>query len=144
MIANFPAFGNDEFCTVKDLNVSILDLGLIHCDATYDVLAIRDGDFIDLDAHLTRFLNSCAGWRIPMQYAKEDIDHLGIEGVSRLLSEHVGSGIDAHCQVVRPRRREGIEILGHRKRARAEWDLRPGETVRVPAPVPPLVVTQNE
>ena len=35
---------------------------------------LMDGDFIDLDAHLTRFLNSCVGWRIPLKYTKEDLE----------------------------------------------------------------------
>lgn len=71
---DYPAFHNDKFCTIRDLQVSILDLGFIHSDATYDVLAIKNGEFVNLDAHLTRFKKSCEGWRIPLEYTKEDIE----------------------------------------------------------------------
>jgi branched-chain amino acid aminotransferase len=61
---NYPAWNGSEYCEVKDLTVSILDLGLIHCDATYDVLAVKDGCIVNLDAHVRRFQASCAGWRL--------------------------------------------------------------------------------
>jgi branched-chain amino acid aminotransferase len=86
MFEDFPAFTNGNFCSVKDLSISILDLGLIHCDATYDVLAIRDNEFVNLDAHLDRFLKSCVGWRIPIEYTKEDL-----EAILRVLHAKVSS-----------------------------------------------------
>ena len=39
---NYPAWKNGKYCKVGDLNVSVLDLGLIHCDATYDVIAVKN------------------------------------------------------------------------------------------------------
>ncbi len=74
MILDFPAFQNGNFCKVRDLQVSILDLGFIHSDATYDVLAVRDREFVNLNAHLDRFRKSCSGWRIPLKYSSEDIE----------------------------------------------------------------------
>jgi len=71
---NYPAFTNNEFCKVEDLKISILDLGFIHSDATYDVLAVKNREFVNLDAHIKRFINSCNGWRIPLKYAYEDIE----------------------------------------------------------------------
>jgi branched-chain amino acid aminotransferase len=50
-----------------------LDLGFIHSDATYDVLAVKDGEFVNLQAHLDRFRKSCSGWRIPLKHSDEDI-----------------------------------------------------------------------
>lgn len=61
---NYPAWNGSDYCEVKDLSVSILDLGLIHCDATYDVLSVKDGIIINLDKHLQRFQASCVGWRL--------------------------------------------------------------------------------
>jgi branched-chain amino acid aminotransferase len=61
---NYPAWNGKEYCEVKDLTVSILDLGLIHCDATYDVIAVKDGRIVNLDAHILRFQASCAGWKL--------------------------------------------------------------------------------
>ena len=71
---NYPAFKNGEFCKIEDLTVSILDLGLIHSDATYDVIAIKDREFVNLQAHLERFKKSCDGWRIPLEYTVEDLE----------------------------------------------------------------------
>jgi branched-chain amino acid aminotransferase len=73
MILDYPAYQNGVFCKVRDLQVSILDLGFIHSDATYDVLAVKDGKFVNLQAHLDRFVKSCSGWRIPLKYSKEEI-----------------------------------------------------------------------
>jgi branched-chain amino acid aminotransferase len=61
---NYPAWNGSDYCKIKDVTVSILDLGLIHCDATYDVLSVKDGNIINLDKHLQRFQASCEGWRL--------------------------------------------------------------------------------
>ena len=61
---NYPAYNNGTWCELKDLNISILDLGFIHSDATYDVLQVRDGLIQKLDAHLDRFERSCQAWRL--------------------------------------------------------------------------------
>ena len=74
MILDYPAFQDGSFCKIRDLQVSILDLGFIHSDATYDVISIRDGEFVDLDSHLNRFAKSCHGWRIPLKYSNADIE----------------------------------------------------------------------
>jgi branched-chain amino acid aminotransferase len=71
---DYPAWKNGKYCKVKDLTVSVLDLGLIHCDATYDVLAVRNGEVENFDAHLSRFINSSQGWRIPVHYSDNDIE----------------------------------------------------------------------
>jgi branched-chain amino acid aminotransferase len=71
---DFPAYHNGSFCKVRDLQVSILDLGFIHSDATYDVIAIKDGEFVNLEAHLNRFIRSCEGWRIPLGYTAKDLE----------------------------------------------------------------------
>lgn len=70
---NYPAWKNGQYCEVKDLTVSILDLGLIHCDATYDVLAVKGGIIQNLDAHMSRFFRSCDGWNLPISYNMEDL-----------------------------------------------------------------------
>ena len=71
---DFPAYHNGSFCKVRDLQVSILDLGFIHSDATYDVIAVKDREFVNLESHLTRFKQSCEGWRIPLEYTAEDLE----------------------------------------------------------------------
>lgn len=75
-LLDFPAWKNGNFCTVKDLSISILDLGLIHCDATYDVLAVKNGGAQNLDMHLKRFYESANGWRIPVHYSKQELSSI--------------------------------------------------------------------
>ena len=38
MIKKYPAWLNGNYCNIEDLKISVLDLGLIHCDATYEVI----------------------------------------------------------------------------------------------------------
>lgn len=71
---NYPAWKNGKYCKVQDLTISVLDLGLIHCDATYDVIAVKNNEIQNLDAHLQRFINSSQGWRIPVEYSDNDIE----------------------------------------------------------------------
>jgi branched-subunit amino acid aminotransferase/4-amino-4-deoxychorismate lyase len=70
----YPAWKNGKYCKLEDLTISILDLGLIHCDATYDVIAVKNGEIQNLQAHLHRFISSSIGWRIPVEYSDEDIE----------------------------------------------------------------------
>lgn len=73
MIENFPAWQNGQFCTVKDLSVSVLDLGLIHSDATYDVISSHNRKIFRLDDHLDRFFTSCKHWRLTPSINREEI-----------------------------------------------------------------------
>ena len=73
MMNNFPAWRNGTYCNVSDLSLSILDLGVIHSDATYDVLAVRHGRALQLDQHINRLEQSCRGWRLPMLYTSEEL-----------------------------------------------------------------------
>ena len=79
MIENFPAWQNGEFCTVKDLSVSVLDLGLIHSDATYDVISSHNRKIFRLDDHLDRFYTSCKFWRLTPTISREEMKNTIIE-----------------------------------------------------------------
>lgn len=70
---DYPAWHNGRFCTVKDLNISILDLGLIHCDATYDVMAFIDNTGLKIEQHVDRFVGSCDYWRIKLNYSRQEL-----------------------------------------------------------------------
>ena len=85
---NFPAWRNGTYCNLSDLSLSILDLGVIHSDATYDVLAVRHGRALQLDAHIDRLIASCQGWRLPLRYTKDEL----ITVISEL---YHGSGLDS-------------------------------------------------
>lgn len=67
------AWMNGSFCKVQDLNLNITELGVIHADATYDVIAIRNNKPFMLDAHIDRFLNSCKYWRLEFKWGREQI-----------------------------------------------------------------------
>ena len=70
---NFPAWRNGTYCNLSDLSLSIMDLGVVHSDATYDVLAVRHGRALQLSQHLTRLENSCRGWRLPLPYSRDEL-----------------------------------------------------------------------
>lgn len=73
---NYPAWKNGEYCQMKDLTISVLDLGFIHCDATYDVISVKDGVIQNIDKHIKRFMDSAYGWRIPLSYTEYDIKNI--------------------------------------------------------------------
>lgn len=70
---NYPAWQNGVFCTVRNLTVSILDLGLIHSDATYDVMAFVDHQGLKIEEHVDRFVKSCEYWRINLTWSKQEL-----------------------------------------------------------------------
>lgn len=80
-----PAWWNGNPCQVKDLRISILDLGLIHSDSTYDVIAIRDHRPWALEEHLDRFFRSCQAWRLSIPYSPKEIS-------SAIMSVHHRTG----------------------------------------------------
>lgn len=85
---NFPAWRNGTYCGIADLALNILDLGVVHSDATYDVLAARQGRALQLDAHIDRLIESCRGWRLSMPYTSEQLKTVVAELVYR-------SGLDS-------------------------------------------------
>lgn len=68
-----PAWVNGRKCQVKDLTVSIMDLGLIHSDATYDVIAFINDQGFEINAHLDRFIASCQYNRLPLNYSRDEL-----------------------------------------------------------------------
>lgn len=76
---NFPAWRNGTRCNLSDLSLSIMDLGVIHSDATYDVLAVQHGRALQLDAHIDRLVESCRGWRLPLRYTSQQLKNVAAE-----------------------------------------------------------------
>ncbi len=58
------AFVRGKYVPIADAAISITDWGFLRSDATYDVVTVWDGAFFRLDAHLERFLRSCARLRL--------------------------------------------------------------------------------
>jgi|694.fasta_scaffold18320_12 branched-chain amino acid aminotransferase len=76
MIKKYPAWLNGNYCNIEDLKISVLDLGLIHCDATYEVINSKNRKIFMLDEHLDRFWNSCQHWRLPIPLTKDELKEI--------------------------------------------------------------------
>jgi branched-chain amino acid aminotransferase len=76
MIEKYPAWLNGTYCNIEDLKISVLDLGLIHCDATYEVINSKNRKIFMLDEHLDRFWNSCQHWRLPIPLTKDELKEI--------------------------------------------------------------------
>tara|TARA_B100001248_G_scaffold155090_1_gene116729 strand:+ start:50199 stop:51035 length:837 start_codon:yes stop_codon:yes gene_type:complete len=66
-VLELTAYKNGEYMPLKDIGPSILDFGFIHCDATYDVMPVYNGNAFCFDRHENRFRNSAKryGLKIP-------------------------------------------------------------------------------
>lgn len=76
-------YADGKFCPLKDLSLSILDLGVIHCDSTYDVCHVFDGNFFRLDWHLDRFFNSARGLKLEIPLSRIEVERVLSECVKR-------------------------------------------------------------
>lgn len=82
------AWHNGRWCQVRDLTISILDLGLIHSDSTYDVMAFIDNTGLKTESHIDRFIKSCNYWRIALPYTKQELIDLVTEMHSKTGWDH--------------------------------------------------------
>lgn len=73
---NYPAWINGKYCQLKDLNISVLDLGFIHSDATYDVISVRGKTIQNFNMHIKRLIDSAHGWRLPLLYTEHEIKNV--------------------------------------------------------------------
>jgi branched-chain amino acid aminotransferase len=67
------AFVRGEYLPIAQASVPITDWGFLRSDATYDVVTVWDGAFFRLDAHLERFMASCARFRLDPGRTPEEI-----------------------------------------------------------------------
>lgn len=67
------AFVRGAYLPVAEAAIPITDWGFLRSDATYDVVTVWDGAYFRLDAHLDRFLASCARWRLDPGLDREQI-----------------------------------------------------------------------
>jgi branched-chain amino acid aminotransferase len=58
------AWQRGAYVPIASASVPITDWGFLRSDATYDVVTVWNGAFFRLDAHLERFLRSCARFRL--------------------------------------------------------------------------------
>ncbi len=67
------AFVRGEYVPIGQACVPITDWGFLRSDATYDVVTVWEGAFFRLDAHLDRFLASCAKFRLDPGRSRAEI-----------------------------------------------------------------------
>lgn len=71
------AYVRGQYVPIGEAAVPLTDWGFLRSDATYDVVTVWDGAFFRLDAHLERFLASCARFRLdPGRTAQQITDVL--------------------------------------------------------------------
>ena len=73
-VLDLIAYKNGEFKPLGDIGPSILDFGFIHCDATYDVMPVYNGNAFCYKRHLERFKNSAERYGLTIP----DVDPLEI------------------------------------------------------------------
>lgn len=83
MIENYPAWLNGNYCKVKDIKISVLDLGLIHCDATYEVINAKNKKIFMLDEHLERLWSSAQYWKLKISLTKNELKEIILELCNR-------------------------------------------------------------
>ena len=64
-------FLNDAFRPVAEATISPFDRGFLFAHAAYEVTAVYDGRFIDLEGHLSRLRRTLDGIAIPNPYTDE-------------------------------------------------------------------------
>jgi len=67
------AFVQGQYVPIEDAKISVLDWGLTHSDAVYDVVHVWNGRFFRLDDHIERFLASAKGWRLTLDHDRGQI-----------------------------------------------------------------------
>lgn len=77
------AYVNGEFVPVADAKISVLDWGLLHSDATYDVVHVWQHRFFKLDAHLDRFWRSAEKLHLTVPVDRNQLTRILAECVER-------------------------------------------------------------
>jgi branched-chain amino acid aminotransferase len=67
------AWQRGAYVPIAQAGVPLTDWGFLRSDATYDVVTVWDGAFFRLDAHLERFLRSCARFRLDPGKSPDEI-----------------------------------------------------------------------
>jgi branched-chain amino acid aminotransferase len=75
------AYVNGRFVPVEQASISMLDWGLLHSDATYDVAHVWRGAFFRLDDHMDRFEHGMARLRMSLPFARSEMREILFECV---------------------------------------------------------------
>jgi len=75
------AYVNGKLLPVNEAKISILDWGLLHSDATYDVAHVWQGKFFRLEDHIDRFFAGMEKLRMTIPYGRDQLRSILIECV---------------------------------------------------------------
>lgn len=67
------AYMDGQYLRMREAKLSVLDYGLLHSDATYDVALVRAGAFFRLEDHLNRFFHGMEELNMSIQYDRAQI-----------------------------------------------------------------------
>jgi branched-chain amino acid aminotransferase len=70
------AFVEGRFCPLSEAKISVLDWGLLHSDATYDVVHLWQKRFFRLDLHIERFLQGIAALKMSLPFTRERLEEI--------------------------------------------------------------------
>ena len=70
------AFMDGQYLPIAEAKISVLDYGLLHSDATYDVVHVWNGAFFRLGHHLHRFFAGLKKLHMSIDYDKEQVTEI--------------------------------------------------------------------
>ena len=70
------AFMDGQYLTMDKANISVLDYGFLHSDATYDVVHVWKGAFFRLEDHLNRFFRGMDLLHMSIPYDKAQVTEI--------------------------------------------------------------------
>lgn len=85
------AYMDGQYLPISQAQISVLDWGFLHSDATYDTVHVRDGRFFRLDQHIDRFLEGVRRLRMTLPLDREGLEEalLNCVALSNLRSSYV-------------------------------------------------------
>src|SRR5262245_40790906 len=77
------ALVDGEIVPIDEARIPITDMGFARADVTYDVVAVWEGAFFRLDAHLDRFTRNCERLRLDPGLGRDELARALIDLVRR-------------------------------------------------------------
>lgn len=70
------AFMDGQYLPISEAKISVLDYGLLHSDATYDVVHVWNGAFFRLEDHLDRFFSGLDKLHMSIDYDRSQVTEI--------------------------------------------------------------------
>ncbi|MEM6889524.1 MAG: aminotransferase class IV [Pseudomonadota bacterium] len=80
-----------QYLPISEAKISVLDYGLLHSDATYDVVHVWSGAFFRLESHLDRFFAGLEKLHMSIEYDRDQVTEIlhNCVALSRLKNSYV-------------------------------------------------------